>query len=183
MVEGSELTDVEDTGRQAGLPCQLCQHDCGAGVLQGQLVKRPWSVSCHLRLSCCTAPGWQRGSWISRSSPPRRHSPSPAATISWPADLASKIVQKTKARQDGTCSEGFRTKVLPDVTAGGHIQSGTMAGKLKGQMPATTCRFAVELLSAVADFRVRDMNFCQCETLARDFSNDLVSAGVLYDCR
>lgn len=29
-------------------------------------------------------------------------------------------------------------KSPPDVTAGGHIHNGTMAGKLKGQMPATT---------------------------------------------
>ena len=39
----------------------------------------------------------------------------------------------------GSCSDGFSTKVLPAVTAGGHIHSGTIAGKLNGQMPATTC--------------------------------------------
>jgi hypothetical protein len=31
------------------------------------------------------------------------------------------------------------TNVLPAVTAMGYIHSGTMAGKLKGQMPAHTC--------------------------------------------
>ena len=41
----------------------------------------------------------------------------------------------------GSFSEGFSTKVLPEVTAIGNIHSGIMAGKLKGQMPATTwCR-------------------------------------------
>jgi hypothetical protein len=39
----------------------------------------------------------------------------------------------------GSFSEGLRTNVLPTVQAIGNIQSGIMAGKLKGQMPATTC--------------------------------------------
>lgn len=43
----------------------------------------------------------------------------------------------------GSCSDGFRTKVLPAVTAGGHIHSGTIAGKLNGQMPATTWGFNI----------------------------------------
>jgi hypothetical protein len=38
----------------------------------------------------------------------------------------------------GSRSEGFSTKVLPQATAMGHIHSGTMAGKLKGVMPAVT---------------------------------------------
>jgi hypothetical protein len=32
--------------------------------------------------------------------------------------------------------------VLPAAIATGHIQSGTMAGKLNGQMPATTYQHA-----------------------------------------
>ena len=39
----------------------------------------------------------------------------------------------------GSFSEGLSTKVLPAAMATGHIQSGTIAGKLNGQMPATTC--------------------------------------------
>ena len=39
----------------------------------------------------------------------------------------------------GSFSEGFRTNVLPAVTAIGNIHRGIMAGKLKGQMPAQTC--------------------------------------------
>ncbi len=48
------------------------------------------------------------------------------------ANLASSIVAP------GSFSEGFRTKVLPAVTAMGNIHNGIMAGKLKGAMPAHT---------------------------------------------
>ena len=39
---------------------------------------------------------------------------------------------------NGTFSLGLSTKVLPQAIATGHIQSGTIAGKLKGVIPATT---------------------------------------------
>ncbi len=39
---------------------------------------------------------------------------------------------------DGSRSEGLRTKVLPQARATGNIHMGTIAGKLKGVMPATT---------------------------------------------
>lgn len=38
----------------------------------------------------------------------------------------------------GSFSDGLRTMVFPAVAAMGNIQRGTMAGKLKGQIPATT---------------------------------------------
>ena len=38
----------------------------------------------------------------------------------------------------GTFSEGLRMKALPTVTAIGNIHNGTIAGKLKGVIPATT---------------------------------------------
>ncbi len=38
----------------------------------------------------------------------------------------------------GTFSDGFNTKVLPQAMANGYIHIGTMAGKLKGVMPAQT---------------------------------------------
>ena len=38
----------------------------------------------------------------------------------------------------GVFSEGLRTKVLPVASAIGIIHSGTIMGKLKGVMPATT---------------------------------------------
>ena len=43
-----------------------------------------------------------------------------------------------KLAADGSFSEGFRTKVLPHAIAIGYIHIGTIAGKLKGVMPATT---------------------------------------------
>ena len=36
----------------------------------------------------------------------------------------------------GTCSDGFRTNVLPHTTANGRNQSGTIAGKLNGAIAA-----------------------------------------------
>ena len=33
----------------------------------------------------------------------------------------------------GTCSDGFRMNVLPQATANGRNQSGTIAGKLNGR--------------------------------------------------
>ena len=39
---------------------------------------------------------------------------------------------------DGTFSDGFKIKVLPQASATGNIHSGTMTGKLNGVMPAHT---------------------------------------------
>src|SRR5438445_10512805 len=39
---------------------------------------------------------------------------------------------------NGTFSLGLRTKVLPQTSATGYIQRGTIAGKLKGEMPTQT---------------------------------------------
>ncbi len=38
----------------------------------------------------------------------------------------------------GTCSLGFKMKEFPPTRAWGSIHRGTMIGKLKGTMPATT---------------------------------------------
>ncbi|MNR40873.1 hypothetical protein D3C85_1592020 [compost metagenome] len=43
-----------------------------------------------------------------------------------------------KSEADGSRSLGFRMKQLPAAMATGNIQHGTMHGKLKGVMPATT---------------------------------------------
>ena len=51
---------------------------------------------------------------------------------------------------DGSRSEGFSTNVLPQAIATGYIQSGTIAGKLNGVMPAQTpsaCRSLHESIS------------------------------------
>ena len=39
---------------------------------------------------------------------------------------------------DGSRSEGFSTKALPQAIAGANFHMGIMAGKLNGVMPATT---------------------------------------------
>ena len=39
---------------------------------------------------------------------------------------------------NGVCSDGFKMKQFPVVNASGIIQRGTIAGKLKGVIPATT---------------------------------------------
>ena len=44
----------------------------------------------------------------------------------------------SRTADSGTFSEGFRTNVLPQVIAIGNIQSGTIAGKLNGVIPAQT---------------------------------------------
>mmetsp|Transcript_7983 Transcript_7983/g.23855 ORF Transcript_7983/g.23855 Transcript_7983/m.23855 type:complete len:264 (-) Transcript_7983:403-1194(-) len=53
---------------------------------------------------------------------------------------ASMAISASMSEAPGSCSLGFRTKVLPTVQASGYIHRGTMAGKLKGQIPATTPR-------------------------------------------
>ena len=43
-----------------------------------------------------------------------------------------------RTADSGTFSDGFKTNVLPQTIAIGNIQSGTIAGKLNGVMPAQT---------------------------------------------
>ncbi len=38
---------------------------------------------------------------------------------------------------EGSFSDGFRTNVFPQASAGAHIHMGTIAGKLNGVIPAT----------------------------------------------
>ena len=52
-----------------------------------------------------------------------------------------------RACESGTCSDGLSTNVLPQATAKGRNQSGTIAGKLNGAMAAHTpigCRMTVQ---------------------------------------
>ena len=53
---------------------------------------------------------------------------SPASSMSWTSIVPAP----------GTRSDGFMMNVLPHINATGYIHSGIMAGKLKGQTPATT---------------------------------------------
>src|SRR6478735_301591 len=52
-----------------------------------------------------------------------------------PASLKSSAI-RTEA--EGTFSEGFSTKVLPQAIDTGNIHSGTITGKLNGVIPAHT---------------------------------------------
>ena len=52
-----------------------------------------------------------------------------------PASLSSSAM---KSDAEGSFSEGLRMNVLPQAMALANIHIGTMAGKLKGVMPATT---------------------------------------------
>src|SRR6188472_2821065 len=69
---------------------------------------------------------------------------SPFTTLKTPAGTpASSSNSATKSDVDGSFSDGFRTNVLPQAIAGAHIHMGTIAGKLKGVIPATTDRKSV----------------------------------------
>ena len=78
--------------------------------------------------------------WTRRSSrSASTASLSPLTTLSTPGGRpASTASCETRIALEGSRSEGFSTNVLPQTTAIGHIQSGTIAGKLKGVMPAVT---------------------------------------------
>mmetsp|Transcript_8533 Transcript_8533/g.26568 ORF Transcript_8533/g.26568 Transcript_8533/m.26568 type:complete len:241 (-) Transcript_8533:460-1182(-) len=69
---------------------------------------------------------------LTASWPPWMTLTTPAGTPASRASLASFMPVS------GTRSDGFITMVLPHVMAIGNIQSGIMAGKLNGQMPAVT---------------------------------------------
>src|ERR1700721_4246636 len=64
---------------------------------------------------------------------------SPLTTLSTPGgNPALRNNSAMRIGTDGSRSEGFRMKVLPQASAGAHFHSGIMAGKLNGVMPATT---------------------------------------------
>src|SRR4029453_7192443 len=64
---------------------------------------------------------------------------SPWTTLKTPAGRpASARSCAEKLAADGSFSDGFSTNVFPHAMAIGYIHIGTIAGKLKGVMPATT---------------------------------------------
>ena len=64
---------------------------------------------------------------------------SPLITLKTPSGSpASARSSATYSEADGSFSDGLRMKVLPHAMALANIHIGTMAGKLKGVMPATT---------------------------------------------
>src|SRR5579862_2491250 len=64
---------------------------------------------------------------------------SPLTTLSTPGgNPALRNNSAMRIGTDGSRSEGFRMKQLPQAIAGAHFHNGIMAGKLNGVMPATT---------------------------------------------
>ncbi len=63
----------------------------------------------------------------------------PWITFSTPFGIPASSASSTRRMvTSGSCSEGLRTKVLPQAMAIGNIHSGIIAGKLNGVMPAHT---------------------------------------------
>ena len=73
---------------------------------------------------------------------------SPFTTLNTPSGRPACFKRSARmSEQEGSRSEGFSTKVLPQASATGNIHMGTMAGKLNGVIPAHTpsgCRTAQE---------------------------------------
>ena len=75
-------------------------------------------------------------SWSSRAS---TASLSPCSTVKTPSGSPASFHScARKSEADGSFSLGLSTKALPQAMALAHIHSGTMTGKLKGVIPATT---------------------------------------------
>ncbi len=68
-------------------------------------------------------------------------SPSPCTTLRTPSGKPARCTRSARTSEaDGSFSEGFSTKQLPQAMALAIIHRGTMTGKLNGVMPATTPR-------------------------------------------
>src|SRR4051795_12175641 len=73
------------------------------------------------------------------SSNPSTATLSPCRTLNTPAGSpASAHISASSTEAEGSRSLGLSTNVLPQAMATGNIHIGTIAGKLKGVMPATT---------------------------------------------
>ena len=64
--------------------------------------------------------------------------------------------------EEGSRSEGFSTKVLPQAMATGNIHNGTITGKLNGVMPAATPSGAYSLHESTSR-----PTFIECSPLSR----------------
>ena len=64
---------------------------------------------------------------------------SPCTTLKTPSGSpASCRSSAVRTDADGSFSDGLRMNAFPQASAGAHIHMGTIAGKLKGVIPATT---------------------------------------------
>ena len=63
----------------------------------------------------------------------------PCTTFKTPAGRPAWYISSTRYMvDDGACSDGFSTKVLPQAIAIGNMKHGSITGKLKAVMPAPT---------------------------------------------
>ena len=64
---------------------------------------------------------------------------SPCTTLKIPSGKPAFLSKSAKINETlGSLSEGFKIKAFPQAIAFGNIHIGTIAGKLKGVIPATT---------------------------------------------
>src|SRR3984893_12896886 len=74
--------------------------------------------------------------WCSNAS---TASLSPLTTLKTPGGRPASVSNSAILRPgDGSRSDGFSTKVLPQASATGNIHIGTIAGKLNGVIPTQT---------------------------------------------
>src|SRR5690349_13161061 len=74
--------------------------------------------------------------WVSSTS---TASLSPWTTLNTPSGAPASFRSSAKRMDaEGSFSDGLSTKVLPHASATGNIQSGTITGKLNGEIPAQT---------------------------------------------
>src|SRR5947209_16436256 len=74
--------------------------------------------------------------WCSNAS---TASLSPLTTLKTPGGSPASVSNSAMRKpREGSRSDGFSTKVLPQASATGNIHIGTMAGKLNGVIPAQT---------------------------------------------
>ena len=84
-------------------------------------------------------------SWLTVSEPPW-------TTLSTPAGIPAISANSTKRIvEDGACSEGFKTKQLPQAIAGGNIKAGSMSGKLNAVIPTPTPRGLFKVYVSTSD--------------------------------
>src|SRR3954451_17161508 len=108
---------------------------------------------------------------------------SPWTTLNTPSGSPASFSSSARISEaDGTRSDGFRMKQLPQASATGNIHIGTITGKLNGVMPATTpSGWRSEWLSTrvptFSDFALEQLRSPGCELdhldPARDFAQGI----------
>src|SRR5882762_5055944 len=89
---------------------------------------------------------------------------SPCTTLKTPSGRPASLSSSARRSDvDGSRSEGLRMKVLPQAIATGNIHIGTIAGKLKGVIPAQTpSGWRIEYRSMPAEILSENSPFMRC---------------------